>query len=62
MLLGAVGCIGAWFEKKFWLFIVNANRVFCFFFILLLFPFAVYYNNDHYFCGVAIWCRFCHCF
>jgi hypothetical protein len=26
MLLGAVGCIGAWFEKKTLLFIVNKNR------------------------------------
>lgn len=37
MLLGAVGCIGAWFEKKAWLFIVIRHSSICF---LLLFSFV----------------------
>jgi hypothetical protein len=30
MLLGAVGCVGAWFEKKYLLFAVNINPFSCF--------------------------------
>jgi hypothetical protein len=34
MVLGAVGCVGAWFEKKALLFIVNTNHLFIYLFYL----------------------------
>jgi hypothetical protein len=59
MILGAAGCVGAWFEKKALLFIVNRNHLF---YLLYLFFFEVYYNNDCHLCGIITWCCICHCF
>jgi len=36
MLLGAVGCVGAWFEKKYLLFAVNINQFLIFHSIVFL--------------------------
>jgi hypothetical protein len=36
MLLGAVGCVGAWFEKKYLLFAVNINHFLVFHSIVFL--------------------------
>lgn len=35
MILGAVGCVGAWFEKKVLLFIVNKKNILLFMLIFI---------------------------
>lgn len=60
MLLGAVGCIGAWFEKKVLLFAVKTYS--CHRNVLIVISFEVYHQHDRYFCGAIIWRGLCHRF
>jgi len=41
MLLGAIGCIGAWFEKKALLFIVNKTHFLIFQIFISLFKYII---------------------
>jgi hypothetical protein len=41
MLLGAIGCIGAWFEKKALLFIVNKTHFLIFLIFISLFKYII---------------------
>jgi hypothetical protein len=59
MLLGAVGCIGAWFEKKILLFIVSAS--FCSILRLEFGLFEVHHHDDYYICHPATGCGIRHC-
>jgi len=61
MLLGIVGCIGAWFEKKALLFIVI--KIFAYFSKYQIFIFLlVYHSNDYNLYWIINWRCISYCY
>lgn len=59
MLLGIIGGLGAWFEKKAVLFVVKTSGVF---FLFGNFVFLVYRSDGADLYWIISWRRFRHCF